>query len=57
MQLVEELLNSFVPTVAAHLDDAWLVEIDRRSAEIDSGAVQTIAWDEVRRKARQRAAS
>lgn len=55
IRLVEELLRSLNPTDAAPLDDVWLAEIDRRSAEIDSGAVQTIPWTEVRRRARERA--
>ena len=55
VRLVEELLGSLSPTEAAPLDDAWLAELDRRSAELDSGAVQTIPWDEVRCRARERA--
>lgn len=55
VRLVEELLGSLSPANAAPLDDVWLAEIDRRSAEIDSGAVQTIPWVEVRRRARERA--
>jgi putative addiction module component (TIGR02574 family) len=30
------------------VEDAWRVEIERRMAELDSGAVQTIPWEEVR---------
>jgi putative addiction module component (TIGR02574 family) len=29
-------------------EDAWRVEIERRMAELDSGAVQTIPWEELR---------
>ena len=54
VRLVEELLCSLSPTEAAPLGDAWLAELDRRSAELDSGAVQTIPWDEVRCQARGR---
>jgi putative addiction module component (TIGR02574 family) len=28
--------------------DAWAEEIRRRIAELDSGAVKTVAWDEAR---------
>jgi len=30
------------------VDDAWRVEIERRMAELDSGTVQTIPWEELR---------
>ena len=55
VRLVDDLLSTLSPAEAAPLDDAWLAEIDRRSAELDSGAVQTIPWSEVRRRARERA--
>ncbi len=55
VRLVDELLETLSPAEAAPLDDAWLAEIDRRSAELDAGAVQTIPWSEVRRQAWQRA--
>lgn len=55
VRLVDELLGTLSPSEAAPLDDAWLAEIDRRSAELDSGAVQTIPWSEVRRRAKARA--
>ena len=55
VRLVDELLGTLSPLGAAPLDDAWLAEIDRRSAELDAGAVQTIPWSEVQRQAWQRA--
>jgi len=55
VRLVQELLDSLDPAVAAPLNDLWLTEINRRSDEIDSGVVQTIPWAEVRRRARERA--
>ena len=30
------------------VEDAWRVEIERRLAELDSGAVETIPWEELR---------
>ena len=30
------------------VEDAWRVEIERRIAELDSGSVQTIPWEEIR---------
>ncbi len=35
VRLVQELLNSLNSEEAAALDDAWLVEIDRRSHDLD----------------------
>ncbi len=55
IRLVEELLSSLSPNEAAPLDDAWLAEIERRSQELDSGTVATIPWQDVRRRARERA--
>jgi putative addiction module component (TIGR02574 family) len=30
------------------VEDAWRVEIERRMAELDSGSVQTVSWEELR---------
>ena len=30
------------------VEDAWRVEIERRMAELDSGAVETAPWEELR---------
>ena len=30
------------------VEDAWRIEIERRMAELDSGSVQTIPWEELR---------
>ncbi len=30
------------------VEDAWRVEIERRMAELDLGAVQTVPWEELR---------
>ena len=54
VRLVDELLGTLSPTEGAPLEDAWLAEIDRRSTELDAGAVQTIPWSEVRRQAWKR---
>ena len=32
------------------VEDAWRVEIERRMAELDAGSVQTIPWEELRRR-------
>jgi putative addiction module component (TIGR02574 family) len=30
------------------VEDAWRVEIERRLAELDSGSVEMVPWEEVR---------
>lgn len=34
-------------------DDSWLAEVQRRSAELDAGAVRPIPWAEVKERARR----
>ena len=46
------LMRFLIESVAAEsedgVEDAWRVEIERRMAELDSGTVQTIPWEELR---------
>ena len=44
--LIESLEGEPDPDVEA----AWAAEIERRVAELDSGAVKTIPWEEVRQR-------
>ncbi len=44
--LIESLEAEPEPDVEA----AWSAEIERRLADIDSGNVKTVSWDEVRRR-------
>jgi putative addiction module component (TIGR02574 family) len=46
--LVRLLIEAFDAEVEEGVEDAWRVEIERRMAELDSGAVETIPWEEVR---------
>lgn len=54
-RLVDALIASFDPASSAPLDDAWLAELERRSAELDTGNVALSSWSQVRERARQRA--
>jgi putative addiction module component (TIGR02574 family) len=45
-----ELLAAAVPAPSTSLHAAWAAELRRRAAEIDSGQVKPIPWDEVRRQ-------
>jgi putative addiction module component (TIGR02574 family) len=46
------LMRLLIDTLDAESDegveDAWRVEIERRMADLDSGTVQTVPWEEVR---------
>jgi putative addiction module component (TIGR02574 family) len=46
--LIRLLIESVDAEAKDGVEDAWRVEIERRMAELDSGTVQTIPWDELR---------
>ena len=52
------IANSLIDSLETEVDEdaeaAWRTEIALRVRDLDSGAVQTIAWDEVRRQLRSR---
>ena len=48
LRLIDELASSVPDDQPPRLSDAWLREIDRRSAEIDTGAVVTEDWADIR---------
>ncbi len=50
LRLIDELSSSVPDDAPPSLSDEWLEEIDRRSAEIDTGAVSTEAWSSVRER-------
>jgi putative addiction module component (TIGR02574 family) len=45
-----ELIAASVPAPPSSLHPAWATELRRRAAEIDSGQVRPVPWDEVRRQ-------
>jgi putative addiction module component (TIGR02574 family) len=51
-KLAQKLLLSLEALSEEELEQAWLVEADRRARELDRGEVQPIPAEEVRRKAR-----
>jgi putative addiction module component (TIGR02574 family) len=55
LELVESLIASLQPTDRPPFDESWREVIHRRSAELQSGAVTPIPWDEVKRQAREKA--
>ena len=53
-ELIEALLASQDQPDELPFDPEWLAEIQRRSAEMDSGSVQLTPWSIVRERVRQR---
>ena len=50
LQLVSALTAAVEERGLRPFDDSWLEEIQRRSAEYDSGSVQAIPWAEVKER-------
>ena len=46
--LMRLLIEALDVDTEEDVEDAWRVEIERRMAELDSGSVETIPWEEVR---------
>lgn len=54
LEVAEAVIASLQPSDQSPLDDSWREVIRRRSAELRSGKVVGIPWDEVRRQAREK---
>ncbi len=52
--LMRLLIEALDAEAEQGVEDAWRVEIERRMAELDSGSVQTIPWEEVRARLHRR---
>jgi putative addiction module component (TIGR02574 family) len=48
--LAGSLLDSLDTDVDADAEASWATEVNRRVAGLDSGAVKTVSWAEVRRR-------
>ena len=46
--LMRLLIEALDADTEEGVEDAWRVEIERRMADLDSGSVETIPWEEVR---------
>ena len=46
--LMRLLVESLDTESEEGVEDAWRLEIERRMAELDSGSVQTIPWEELK---------
>jgi len=48
------LIESLESEVDPDVEEAWRIEIERRVAELESGAVETVPWEVVKAKLLQR---
>jgi putative addiction module component (TIGR02574 family) len=55
LELVEALLTSLQTEDRPFVEDSWREVIRRRSAELSSGQVVGVPWEEVKRRAREKA--
>ncbi len=55
IQLIEALWDTVPADSLPPLGDEWLAEIERRTAEYDSGVAQTVPWEQIRADALRRA--
>lgn len=54
IQLIEALWDTLPGDSLPPLSDEWVAEIQRRSAEYDSGSAKTVPWEQVRADAMRR---
>ena len=54
IQLIEALWETVPANSLPPVSDEWLEEINRRSAEFDSGLAQTVPWEQIRADALHR---
>jgi putative addiction module component (TIGR02574 family) len=52
VELIEAMIAALDLANPQPLDENWMSEIRRRSAEFDAGMVKPIPWSEVRERAR-----
>jgi putative addiction module component (TIGR02574 family) len=51
LRLIDALWESVPDDANLPLDEAWAAELERRVAEIQSGAVETVPWETIRAEA------
>ncbi len=54
IQLIDALWETLPDDSLPPLNHEWIAEIQRRSAAFDSGAVETIPWEQVKAEALRR---
>ncbi len=54
IQLFDAIWDSLPLDALPPLSDEWVAEIRSRSAEYDSGAVETVSWEQIKAEALRR---
>jgi putative addiction module component (TIGR02574 family) len=54
LEVTEALIASLQPSDRPPLDDSWKEIVHRRSAELRTGQVAGVPWEEVKRRAREK---
>jgi len=54
MQLIDAIWDTLPADSLPPLSDEWMGEIQRRSAEHDAGAAETVSWEQIRAEALRR---
>ena len=55
IQLIDAIWDTLPADSLPPLSDEWAAEIRRRSAEYDSGAAETVPWEQIKAEALRRA--
>jgi putative addiction module component (TIGR02574 family) len=55
IQLIDAIWDTLPADSLPPLSDEWVAEIQRRSAEYDSGSAETVPWEQVKAEALRRA--
>ncbi len=55
IQLIDAIWDTLPADALPPLSDEWTAEIRRRSAEYDSGGVETVPWEQIKTEALRRA--
>jgi putative addiction module component (TIGR02574 family) len=54
LEIAEALLSASEPPAPEPTGEAWLAELQRRSAQIDAGEAELTPWPEVKQRVRDR---
>jgi putative addiction module component (TIGR02574 family) len=55
IQLIDAIWDTLPADSLPPLTDDWVAEIQRRSADFDSGSAETVSWEQVKADALRRA--
>lgn len=55
IQLIDAIWDTLPADSLPPLNDEWRAEIERRSAQYDAGATETVSWEKIRDEALRRA--